>query len=85
LSRRSDAWIIEVKSKLTRGVIGQLLAGADLFERQFGRAPTKLVAVCGRIDPALEWVCERRNIFVQQESLEGAGPDYPIQSEEDEE
>jgi hypothetical protein len=55
--------IIEVKSSLNRPVIGQALAGIDMFEREYG-VKGKPVVVCGAGDSALEWVCKRRDIAV---------------------
>lgn len=55
--------IIEVKSSLNRPVIGQALAGIDMFEREYG-VKGKPVVVCGKNDTALEWVCQKRNIRV---------------------
>jgi hypothetical protein len=55
--------IIEVKASLNRPVIGQALAGVDMFERQYG-VEGKPVVVCGKNDSALEWVCRKRNIKV---------------------
>ena len=55
--------IIEVKASLNRPVIGQALAGIDMFEREYG-VKGKPVVVCGKNDTALEWVCQRRDIRV---------------------
>ena len=61
---RALAWLIEVKRSINRGAIGQVIVGADLFQRQYGAAPAKSVIVCTGGDSALEWVCERRFIEV---------------------
>ena len=58
------AWLIEVKPKINRTAIGQVIAGTDLFQKQYSVAPAKLVIVCAGGDAALEWVCERRFIDV---------------------
>jgi hypothetical protein len=55
--------IIEVKSYLDRTVIGQAIAGVDMFERQYGRAGQGVI-LCGAGDSALEWVCAKRSITV---------------------
>lgn len=57
--------IIEVKQSLGRPVIGQAIAGRDLFERDYSPATTESVVVCGSGDPALEWVCRRNGIRVE--------------------
>lgn len=62
--QRSLSWLIEVKRCITRGAIGQVIVGSDLFQRQYGVAPAKSVIVCTGGDSALEWVCERRFIDV---------------------
>lgn len=59
-----SATIIEVKRKLNRGVIGQIIAGRDLFKKQFKRSPARSVIVCEKSDPALEWVCDKYKIDV---------------------
>lgn len=56
--------LIEVKKKLNRLVIGQVIAGVDMFERQYQAGKIKPVILCTEGDPALEWVCEKRGIEV---------------------
>lgn len=63
LGSASEAEIIEVKPTLNRLVIGQVIAGADMFERQYTIMP-KMVIVAGTGDAALEWVCQQRSIHV---------------------
>ena len=63
LKQSQTVEIIEVKSSLNRPVIGQALAGIDMFEREYG-VKGKPVVVCGKNDTALEWVCQKRNIRV---------------------
>ena len=67
-----QAWLIEVKRKLTRGAIGQVIVGADLFWKQYGVAPARLIIVCEHRDSALDWVCERRSIDVASYDLADA-------------
>ena len=62
--QREFSWLIEVKPKLNRTSIGQVIAGSDLFQKQYGIAPAKRVIVCAAGDAALEWVCERHFIEV---------------------
>lgn len=57
--------VIEVKSSLNRPVIGQAIAGRDMFERDFKPRTIEPVVVCGSGDPALEWVCRRNGIRVE--------------------
>lgn len=57
--------IIEVKRTLGRPVIGQAIAGRDLFERDYDPNTTEPVVVCGEGDPALEWVCRRNGVRVE--------------------
>lgn len=57
--------VIEVKQSLGRPVIGQAIAGRDMFERDYGPGTTEPVVVCGEGDPALEWVCRRNGIRVE--------------------
>jgi hypothetical protein len=63
LKQSRSVEIIEVKASLNRPVIGQVLAGIDMFEREYG-VEGKPVVVCGKNDTALEWVCKKRNIKV---------------------
>jgi len=51
-------------------VIGQIIAGVDMFERQYKVKPDRLVVLCAKGDSALEWVCEKRGISVEIEKLE---------------
>ena len=57
--------LIEVKRKLNRTAIGQMIAGYDLFTEQYSVAPARLVIVCAFSDDALEWVCQKRGIEVR--------------------
>ncbi len=57
--------VIEVKSSLNRPVIGQAIAGRDMFERDYEPRSIEPVVVCGSGDPALEWVCRRNGIRVE--------------------
>jgi len=57
--------LIEAKQKLNRLVIGQVIAGHDMFEREYDAQDIEMVILCGKGDPALEWVCEKRNIKVE--------------------
>ena len=56
--------LVEVKKNLNRIVIGQVIAGLDMFERQYNAKKVLLVVVCQNDDPALQWVCEKRDIKV---------------------
>lgn len=57
--------LIEVKRNLNRGVIGQVIVGMDMFERQYQNSNINPVILCKYGDSALEWVCEKRNIQVR--------------------
>lgn len=57
--------VIEVKQTLNRPVIGQAIAGRDLFERDYDPGTVEPVVVCGSGDPALEWICRRNGIRVE--------------------
>lgn len=63
-AHNSEVELIEVKKKLNRLVIGQVIVGVDMFERQYGITKIKPVILCQIGDPALEWVCEKRGISV---------------------
>lgn len=56
--------LIEVKKNLNRLVIGQIIAGVDMFERQYQADKIIPVIFCQNGVPALEWVCEKRDIKV---------------------
>lgn len=56
--------LIEVKGRLNRPVIGQLLAAQDLVRGQWDVPDARLVAVCAIDDDAMRYVCERRGIDV---------------------
>lgn len=57
--------IIEVKQSLNRPVIGQAIAGRDMFERDYEPRTVEPVIICGSGDSALEWVCRRNGIRVE--------------------
>lgn len=57
--------VIEVKQNLNRPVIGQAIAARDMFERDYDPGTVEPVIVCGRGDPALEWVCRQNGIRVE--------------------
>ena len=60
----SEIEIVEAKKSLNVAVIGQCLAGIDMFSRAYP-AHGLLVPVAvvrGTPDPALAWVCRRRGI-----------------------
>jgi hypothetical protein len=58
--------IVEAKRELDVCVIGQCVAGVDMFSRAYPRhGLVRMVAVVrGALDPALSWVCGRRGIEV---------------------
>ena len=60
--------LIEVKPKLNRTVIGQLIAADRLVRREWElakRRPLRLVAVVAEVDAALASVCEELGIRVE--------------------
>lgn len=57
--------LIEVKERLNRYLIGQLLAGHDLFKADYSPKKIKLVALCQTSEPGLEWVCKNRKIKIE--------------------
>lgn len=57
--------LIEAKEKLNRFVIGQVIAGVDMFQRQYKPKEITQTIVCAKGDPALEWVCSKRNIKIE--------------------
>ena len=61
--------LIEVKPKLNRTVIGQLIAAEILVRKEWElapRRPLELVAVVAQVDAALALVCEELGIRVEQ-------------------
>jgi hypothetical protein len=67
--------IVEAKTELTFGVIGQCIGGIDMFSRAYpGHGLLVPVAVVrGTPDPALKWACDRRGILVD------AAPEAEVQ------
>jgi hypothetical protein len=57
---------LEVKRKLNRTAIGQILAGHDCSEQQDGLIPARLIIVCAVGIAALEWVCQKRSSVVRK-------------------
>jgi len=61
--------LIEVKPKLNRTVIGQLVVAAELVHEDWGIASSRslrLVAVVAEVDPALDHACNRLGIRVER-------------------
>jgi hypothetical protein len=58
--------VIEVKLRLNRGGISQIIAGDDLFAQQYGVIHIQRVIVCALGDAALEWVCQKHKIVVDE-------------------
>lgn len=54
--------LIEIKASLDRYVIGQVVAGRDMFLRHYGPDGLRCVIVCAAKDTALEWVCRKNHI-----------------------
>lgn len=66
--------VIEVKQSLGRPVIGQAIAGRDMFQRDYAPGTVEPVVVVGSGDPALEWVCRKNGVrveIVEEAELEG--------------
>lgn len=57
--------VIEVKQSLNRTVIGQAVAGRELFRRDYNPSSVEPVVVCGSEDPALSWACRQNGIRVE--------------------
>ncbi len=69
LTGRASIELIEVKPKLNRPVIGQLVAAQHLVHDEWGLPASralKLVAVVAEIDEALALVCRRLGIGIEQ-------------------
>jgi len=75
LSDEGAIELIEVKPKLNRPVIGQLVAAEILVRREWAlpsRRPLNLVAVVSEVDAALEVVCAELGIRVEKVRLREA-------------
>lgn len=61
-----DVEIVEAKKTLNVAVIGQCIAGVDMFSRAYPvhGLLVPVAVVRGEPDPALRWVCNRRGIVV---------------------
>ena len=64
LFKGKNVEVIEVKQNLNRPAIGQVIAGRDMFEKQYEGKNVKMVIVCSKGDSALEWVCKKQEIKV---------------------
>jgi hypothetical protein len=67
LAAAAEIVLIEVKPKLNRPVIGQLIAAEILVREEWGLSPSshlRMVAVVAEVDPALMLVCDRLGIRV---------------------
>jgi hypothetical protein len=59
---KHDLEVIEVKKKLNRLVFGQVIAGVDMFEKQYRPFSISPIIVFEIDDPAMEWVCRKHGI-----------------------
>ena len=57
--------LIEVKPRLNRSAIGQMVAGRAMFGRQYRVTIDRSVIVCAQSDAALAWVCGQEGITVE--------------------
>ncbi len=57
--------LIEIKRKLNRPVIGQVIAGAEMFKKDYQSGKINRIVLCNEGDSALEWVCKQRDIEVK--------------------
>jgi hypothetical protein len=67
---RSSPWLLEAKTELNRGLIGQIIAGAHLFPAEFQQImPTRLIGVVpdGEHEAALEAFCEECGVSINKE------------------
>ncbi len=65
MAEGSSLELIEIKRRLNRPVIGQVIAAKDLVEVEYLPEEVRKTVLCNGADPALEWVCEERNIAVE--------------------
>lgn len=56
--------LIEAKQNLNRLVFGQIIAGIDMFIKQYKCKDIKGVILCEEGDPALEIICKDRGIKI---------------------
>lgn len=62
LINKNPVDIVEIKMSLNRTAIGQIIAGNDMFKREYKVAAKRRVILFSMGDSALEWVCQKRNI-----------------------
>ncbi len=67
--------VIEAKNSLHRGLIGQVVVGVGLFEKEFSAAETTPVALYAQGNPDLEWFCEQNNIHTAQYRIDSRSAD----------
>jgi hypothetical protein len=60
--------LIEAKIKLNRPVIGQVIAGSEMFEMEYGVSPAERSIVYRVPDPALEIICSKLGIRLHRVS-----------------
>jgi hypothetical protein len=71
----ADIHLIEVKRKLNRFVLGQVIIGTDMFRRDYrAYGSLKPIVVCEISDPGLELICKRRRIKVCRTDPLAAAP-----------
>ena len=56
--------VIEAKRVLNRGVVGQIIVGAELVKRDYQASEVQMNVVCGIDHADIKWVCKKLNINV---------------------
>jgi hypothetical protein len=68
--RRVAPWLLEAKTELNRGLIGQIIVGAHLFAAEFDQViPKRLIAVIpkGEREAAIEQFCRERKVRINKD------------------
>jgi hypothetical protein len=60
--RDKEVELIEVKKELNRVVFGQVVAGVEMFNRQYKPKKVIPIVLYREGDPAMEWVCHRNGV-----------------------
>lgn len=60
--RGKNVEVIEIKRRLNRPVFGQVIAGTEMFQRQYKPNSIKPVILYEVPDPAMRWVCKQYGV-----------------------
>jgi hypothetical protein len=67
--------MIEIRTKLTRGIVGRIVAHAAMLTDEYGLRVTEKRILVGHTDAAIAWICDQLGIAVEIVAMDATGDD----------